>query len=560
MVRKIVVIGGVAGGASAAAKARRQDEFCQIIIFEKGPYISFANCGLPYYISGEIAKRESLLLNTPESFKARHNIEVKTNHEVLKVLRDKKRVLVKDLITDKAFEEPYDKLILAPGALPIVPPLPGIQARNCFPLRSIPDTDNIFQYLANNSITQAAIVGGGYIGLEMAEAMLARDLKVTVIEKADQLLAPMDREMSQPILAHLREKEVEVILRDGVKEFLVDKSDRVQEIVLESGRKLPAEIAILSIGIKPDIRLARDAGLKIGTTGAIEVNERMETSDPDIFAAGDCAESTHLLTGKKVWIALAGPANKQGRVAGANAAGGNKVMKGVLGTAIVKICDLVAARTGLNEREAQQEGLDYYCSYTHGEDHAGYYPGAKPLTIKLIAEKGSGRLLGVQVVGRGGVDKRIDILSTALYAGLTISDLGNLDLAYAPQFGSARDPVITAGFVTHNILQGEVAALTSKELMVDMEAGKKVSIIDVRTPREHAVVSISGSTLIPIDELRSRLDELAGHKKEELVAHCGTGLRSYLACRILQAHGFTRVKNLIGGITSWKHNMPSENS
>ena len=376
MVRKIVVIGGVAGGASAAAKARRQDEFCQIIIFEKGPYISFANCGLPYYISGEIAKRESLLLNTPESFKARHNIEVKTNHEVLKVLRDKKRVLVKDLITDKAFEEPYDKLILAPGALPIVPPLPGIQARNCFPLRSIPDTDNIFQYLANNSITQAAIVGGGYIGLEMAEAMLARDLKVTVIEKADQLLAPMDKEMSQPILAHLREKEVEVILRDGVKEFLVDKSDRVQEIVLESGHKLPAEIAILSIGIKPDIRLARDAVLKIGSTGAIEVNERMETSDPDIFAAGDCAESTHLLTGKKVWIALAGPANKQGRVAGANAAGGNKVMKGVLGTAIVKICDLVAARTGLNEREAQQESLDYYCSYTHGEGHAGYYPGA----------------------------------------------------------------------------------------------------------------------------------------------------------------------------------------
>src|SRR3972149_12119825 len=350
MVRKIVVIGGVAGGASAAAKARRQDEFCQIIIFEKGPYISFANCGLPYYISGEIAKRESLLLNTPESFKARHNIEVKTNHEVLKVLRDKKRVLVKDLITDKEFEEPYDKLILAPGALPIVPPLPGIQARNCFPLRSIPDTDNIFQYLANNSITQAAIVGGGYIGLEMAEAMLARDLKVTVIEKADQLLAPMDREMSQPILAHLGENEVEVILRDGVKEFLVDKSDRVQEIVLESGHKLPAEIAILSIGIKPDIRLARDAGLKIGTTGAIEVNERMETSDPDIFAAGDCAESTHLLTGKKVWIALAGPANKQGRVAGANAAGGNKVMKGVLGTAIVKVCDLVAARTGFKER------------------------------------------------------------------------------------------------------------------------------------------------------------------------------------------------------------------
>jgi NADPH-dependent 2,4-dienoyl-CoA reductase/sulfur reductase-like enzyme/rhodanese-related sulfurtransferase len=559
MEKKIVVVGGVAGGASAAAKARRQDEFCKIIIFEKGAYISFANCGLPYYISGEIAKRESLLLHTPESFKTRHNIEVKPNHEVLKIIRGKKCIQVKDLASGKEFEEKYDKLILATGALPIIPTLPGIQARNCFSLRSIPDTDNIFQYLAHNSVTQGAIVGGGYIGLEMAEALLARGFKVTVIEKADQLLLPMDKEMSQPIVSHLREKGVALILKDGVKEFLLNKQDCVQEIVLDSGRKIPTEIVVSSIGIKPDTLLAKDAALKIGPTGAIEVNECMETSDPDIYAVGDCTESTHLVTGKKVWIALAGPANKQGRVAGANAAGGNKTMKGVLGTAIVKVCDLVAARTGLNEREAQQAGLNYYCSYTHGEDHAGYYPGAQPLTIKLIVEKGTGRLLGAQVTGRGGVDKRIDILSTAIYSRFTISDLENLDLAYAPQFGSARDPVITAGFVAQNILQDEVAALTSKELMEEIEAGKKVGIIDVRTPREHAESSISGSTLIPIDELRSRLDELPSQKEEELILHCGSGLRSYLAYRVLKAYGFTQVKNLSGGITSWRHNMAAEN-
>lgn len=551
--RKIVVVGGVAGGASAAAKARRQDEFAQIIIFEKGPYISFANCGLPYYISGEITRRENLLLQTPESFKTRYNIDVKPNHEVLKLMRGEKRIVVKDLGSGREFEESYDKLILAPGALPIIPPLPGIKARNIFPLRSIPDMDNIQQYLNSNALTQAVVVGGGYIGLEMAEALLARGLMVMVVERAAQLLPPMDKEMTQPILSHLREKGVEVILKDGVKEFLLDKDGMAQEVVLDSGRTVPLQMAILSIGIRPDVQLAREASLKIGATGAIEVNERMETSDPDIYAVGDCVESIHLVTDKKVWIALGGPANKQGRIAGANAAGGHKTMKGVLGTAIVKVCDLVAARTGLNERETHQAGLDYYCSYTHADDHASYYPGAKRLTIKLIVEKKTGRLLGGQVVGGGGVDKRIDILATALHAQLTVEDLENLDLAYAPQFGSARDPVIVAGFVARNILQDEVAAITSQEVFRDKEAGREIQVLDVRTPKEYAAAAIPGSILVPIDELRSRLEDLVNQKKQEMVVHCGTGLRSYLACRILQAHGFTKIKNLSGGITTWKH-------
>jgi NADPH-dependent 2,4-dienoyl-CoA reductase/sulfur reductase-like enzyme/rhodanese-related sulfurtransferase len=553
MRRKIVVVGGVAGGASAAAKARRQDEFAEIIVFEKGPYISFANCGLSYYISGEIADRSNLFLQTPESFKVRHNIEVKVNHKVMKILREKKCVVVSDLSSGREFEESYDKLILAPGALPIVPPLPGIQAKNVFTVRSIPDIDNIQQYLNDRSITQVAVVGGGYIGLEMTEALLTRGLSVKVIEKANQILPPMDREMTQPIQNHLQQKGVEVILGDGVKEFLLDKNGLVKKIGLESGRTIPAQMAILSIGIRPDIQLAREAGLKIGSSGAVEVNERMETSDPDIYAVGDCAESVHLVTGKKVWIALGGPANKQGRIAGANAAGGCKVMKGVLGTAIVKVCDMVAARTGLNEREATQHGLDYYCSYIHADDHASYYPGAKRLTIKLLIENTNGRLLGAQVIGSSGVDKRIDVLATALYAGLTIEDLGNLDLAYAPQFGSARDPVIVAGFVAENILHGEVAALTSEEMIKEMERGKGVPILDVRSPKEYATEAISGSTLIPIDELRSRVAELAQYRDQELVIHCGTGLRSYLACRILLAHGFSKAKNLSGGITTWKH-------
>ena len=556
MGRKIVIVGGVAGGASAAAKARRKDEFAEIIIFEKGSYISFANCGLPYYISGEITNRENLLLQTPESFKTRHNIEVKTNHEVVKLLREQKCVVVKDLSSGCKFEENYDKLILATGAMPIIPPLPGIKARNVFYLRTLPDMDDIQHYLSSNPVTHVMVVGGGSIGLETAEALLGRGLKVTVIEKGNQLLPPMDKEMIQPVLAHLREKGVEVILNDGIKEFLTDQDGVAREVVLDSGHTIPLQMATLSIGIRPDIQLARGTGLKVGETGALEANDRMETNDPDIYAVGDCVESFHLVANKKVWIALGGPANKQGRIAGANAAGDHKIMKGVLGTAIVRVCNLVAACTGLNEREARQIGLDYYCSYIHAGDHAGYYPDAQQLTIKLVVEKGTGRLLGAQAVGGRGVDKRIDVLATALYARLTVEELGDLDLAYAPPFGSSRDPVIVAGFVAQNILQGEITALTGHELLGEGEAVREMRILDVRSPQEHALAAIPGSTLVPIDMLRSRLEELADQKEEELVVHCHTGLRSYLACRILQAHGFTKLKNLSGGITTWKHTNP----
>lgn len=548
MSRKIVIVGGVAGGASAAAKARRTDESAQVIMFERGPYISFANCGLPYYVGGQISDREALLLQTPEKFHQRFHVEARCLHEVVRIDRAKKAVEVKDLVSGRTFAEPYDALILAPGAGAIVPPLPGIRADNIFTVKTVPDSDKIKAFLDESQPKRAVVVGAGFIGIETVEALCQRGLEVALVELQQQVLPPFDRDMAAFVGKHLEEKGVEVILGDGIKAF--HGGERAKEVELASGRRIPADLVILSIGVRPEIKLAREAELVIGPSGLIRVNEKMETSDPQIYAAGDAVEVVQLVTGKKTRMPLAGPANKQGRVAGANAAGGDFTFRGALGTAIVESLEITAARTGLTETEAQKEGLSFYTSYTHSLDHAGYYPGASLLAIKLVVEKETGRLLGGQIIGEKGVDKRIDVLATALYARLRVDELEELDLAYAPQFSSAKDPVIMAGFVAGNISREEMEIITWDQLEELRRRGGEVQLIDVRTASEHSAAHIPGSRLLPVDSLRENLSDL--DPNQETVVYCGVGFRAYLAYKILKGHGFTSVKNLSGGFRTWK--------
>ncbi len=545
---KIVVIGGVAGGASAAAKARRSNEEAEIVMFERGSFVSFANCGLPYYVGETITDRDELLLQTPESFWNRFRVHVKVGHEVLSIDRAKKIVKVKNLKTHTVFSEPYHKLILAPGAGAIVPSLPGIEANNIFTVKTVPDSDAIKSFISTHAPKHALVVGGGFIGLETAEALVNLKLDVTVVEMADQILLPFDSDMAMLVSAHLREKGIQLIEGDGIRAFH-NRNEVAYEAELQSGQRVPVDLVILSIGVRPELKLAGDAGLKIGDAGGIVVNDRQQTSDPDIFAAGDAVETIHLVTGQPTRIPLAGPANKQGRVAGANAAGGDMHFPGALGTAIVETMGIIAAKTGLSEKEAKAHGYDYFVSVTHPFDHAGYYPGAEQLHIKLTVEQKTGKLLGAQIVGEQGVDKRIDVLATALTAGLSVKDLEHLDLAYAPQFNSAKGPVIMAGFVAANALRGEVRTITSRELQHKLTTNPELQLLDVRSPSEFDEQHLPNARLIPIDNLREHLNELDPQK--ETVVYCRVGLRGYLACRILLQHGFQNVFNLTGGILSF---------
>ena len=545
---KILVVGGVAGGASAAAKARRTNETAEITIFDKGPFVSFANCGLPYYIGETIPDREDLLLQTPEKFWKRFRVLVKVRHEVLAINRSEKCVTVKNLETGEIFSQPYDKLILAPGAGAIVPDLPGIRSQNIFTVKTVPDSDAIKTFLSNHAAQYALVIGGGFIGLETAEALVNRGLEVTIVELVPQILPAFDVDMAALVTQHLTNRGVSVVTGDGIKGFEVQEG-RAVEAELASGRRLLMDLAILSIGVRPELKLAREAGLTIGEAGGIVLNDRQETSDPDIFAAGDAVETRHLVTGKRTRIPLAGPANKQGRVAGANAAGGDLKFPGALGTSIVETLGIVAAKTGLSEREAKQHGYDYFVSVTHPLDHAGYYPDAEVLHMKLLAEKKTGKLLGAQVIGEQGVDKRIDVLATALTAGLGVEDLEDLDLAYAPQFNSAKGPVVMAGFVAANTLRGEVRTITSEALREKVAHHEPIQILDVRTPEEFQEEHIPQARLVPIDALREHLQDL--DPKKETVVYCRVGLRGYLASRILLQHGFSTVYNLTGGLLSY---------
>ncbi len=545
---KMVIVGGVAGGASAAAKARRVNESAEITMFERGPFVSFANCGLPYYVGDIIADREDLLLQTPEKFWKRFRVMVKVRHEVLSIHRNDRIVKVKNLESGALLDVPYDKLILAPGAGAIVPEIPGVSANNVFSVKTVPDSDAIRQFLASRSCKKAVVVGGGFIGLETVEALVQRGLEVTVVELAPQLLPPFDWDMAALMAAHLQERGVRVIVGDGVR-ACHEREGLAQEIELSSGARVPCDLAIFSIGVRPELKLARDAGIEIGEAGGIVVNEFQQTSDPHVYAAGDAVEIVHLVTGKPTRTPLAGPANKQGRVAGANAAGGNLTFPGAIGTAIVESLGMTAAKTGLSEREARTHGYAYFVSVTHPLDHADYYPGAEALHMKLIVEKGTGRLLGAQIIGEHGVDKRIDVLATAISAKLNVEDLECLDLAYAPQFNSAKGPVIMAGFVAANILRGEVKTITGEDLKKKLEAGAPIQLLDVRTGDEYHERHLPQARLVPIDELRDHLAEL--DPQAETIVYCRVGLRGYLACRILLQHGFQYVYNLTGGLLSF---------
>jgi CoA-disulfide reductase len=548
MSKKVLIVGGVAGGASAAARLRRLDESAQIIIFERGEYVSFANCGLPYYVGEVIAERKKLLVQTPENFKARFNIDVRVNSEVTRIFPYKKQVEVREK-DGRTYIETYDYLILSPGASPVRPPIPGIEAENIFTVRTIPDVDNIKDFIEKTKPKRAVVVGGGFIGLEMAENLHARDIKTTIVEMLDQVLAPLDFEMAAIVHSHIRAAGVDLVLKDGVKAF-INENNLTKEVELQSGRRIPADLVILAIGVKPEVKLAKEAGLEIGERGGIRVNEKLQTSDPYIFAIGDAIEVKDLVTGQYTLIPLAGPANKQGRIVADIIAGRNSKYEGTQGTAIVKIFDCVAASTGANEKILKKLGIPYEVSYTHPASHAAYYPGPVPMSIKLLFNPKTGKILGAQIVGKDGVDKRIDVIASAIRRGDTVFDLQELELAYAPPFSSAKDPVNMAGYVAGNIINGDMPVIHWHE--IENLDRQNTLLVDVRTKAEYELGHIEGSINIPVDELRSRLGELP--KDKDIVIYCQIGLRGYIATRILMQNGYVKVRNLSGG---WKTYKPA---
>ncbi len=534
---KVVIIGGVAGGATAAARLRRQDEKAEIIMYEKGEYISYANCGLPYYIGDTISERERLFVQTPESFNGILNVNVKTRHEVLKINREAKSVTLKNLATGDTYDDSYDKLILSPGAEPIKPPIPGIDSKRVYTMRNVTDTDAIKTAVEEGKPKRAVVIGAGFIGLEMAENLHEKGIFVTVVEAVDQVMGILDYEMAAEVHSQLKQKGVELYLSDGVTKF--EDTDNLVRLTLQSGKVLDADMVILSIGVKPDTKLASEAGLTIGKFGGIWVNDKMQTSDPDIFSLGDAIEFPSPLTGDSLRTPLAGPANKQGRIVADNvikAMAGEELIsfKGSLGTGIAKVFDLTVASTGLSEKQLARLGkTDVKSLIIHGSSHAGYYPDAHPLTVKIVYDR-EGKLYGAQAVGYDGVDKRIDMIAAVMGMGGTVYDLQEIEHAYAPPFSSAKDPVNIAGFTAENILKGRSTHITWRELR-DLPEEERF-ILDVRTPDEFGLGTISGAYNIPQPEVRSRLGEIPRDRK--IVLLCGVGKRAYMVERILKQEGF----------------------
>ena len=543
---KTVIVGGVAGGASAAARLRRMNEDAEIVLFEKGEYISFANCGLPYYIGEVITEKEKLVVQTPEKFKERFNVDVRVNCEVIKILPDKKCVEVYDKKNASSYFESYDALVLSPGAEPIKPPLPGIDSPLIFTLRNIPDTYRIKDYVDTKKPRRAVVVGAGFIGLEVAENLYRRGIKVTVVELADHVIGPLDYDMAALVHQHMKSKNVEFYLKDAVKSFVPFGSTVTVE--LTSGKMLKTDMVIMGIGVKPETKLAREAGLAIGITGGIAVNGYMQTSDPAIYAAGDAVEVKDFISNASALIPLAGPANKQGRIIANNICGRKETYDGTQGTSIVKVFDITVAITGSNERTLIKNSTAFEKSFTHSPSHAGYYPGAIPMSIKLMFATDTGKILGAQIVGYDGVDKRIDVIATAVRAGMTVFDLEKLELAYAPPYSSAKDPVNIAGYAAANILEKSCEVFHWNEVTsLDTHA---ITLVDVRTPLEYGLGTIGKAVNIPVDELRSRLSELP--KQKPVYVFCQVGLRGYIAARILMQNGFGSVKNLSGGYKTYQ--------
>jgi len=538
---KLLIIGGVAGGATAAARARRLNEAARILLFERGEHISFANCGLPYYIGGVIPKREQLLVTTLRDFVDRYNIDIRIFSEVTRIDRSEREVEVKNVRSGETYRESYDKIILAPGAEPIRPPIPGIELPNIFSLRNIPDSDAIAGYIDARKPESALIVGAGFISLEMAENLVRRGCKVTIIEMLDQVMNVLDYEMASMVREELEKKGVICKLGCTATRFSKE-GDRIA-VSTDTAGDITADIVLVTVGVRPENRLAKEAGLEIGQTGGIRVDSSMRTSDPDIFAVGDAAEVKDLLTGAPVVVALAGPANKQGRIAADNAMGRSSVFKGSLGTSIAKVFDLSVAATGLSEKRLLRYGIPYLTGYTHPASHASYYPGAQVMTIKLIFSPGDGRILGAQIVGPAGVDKRIDVLATAIKAGMTVYDLEELELAYAPPYSSAKDPINIAGYAAANILKGDVEQIVWNELPELCDEDDV--LLDVRNAGEiESEGTMPGAVHIPLPQLRKKLSEL--DKSKRYVPFCAAGLRSYICHRMLVQHGF-RSKSLAGG-------------
>ena len=533
---KTIIIGGVAGGATAAARLRRLDEHAQIIILERGEFVSFANCGLPYYIGGSITEKGNLTLQTPESFLSRFNIDVRTLSNAAGIDPERKTVTVEDLRTGKTYEESYDKLILSPGAEPIRPSIEGANSPNVFTLRNIPDTIRIKEYMETAYPHSAVVVGGGYIGVEMAENLAMAGLKVSVVELADHLIAPLDFDMAADVHRYIKSKGIKLYLNNGVTAI------RGNKVVLQKG-ELAADMVILAVGVRPETKLAKACGIQTNARGSILVNQNMQTNIPDIYAVGDAVEVEDFITKTPAFIPLAGPANKQGRIAADHIAGYPSAYKGTQGSAVLKLFDMTIATTGINEKAAKAAGIDYDKTYTYSGSHASYYPGASMMSIKALWDKKTLRLIGAQIVGFDGVDKRLDVLATAIRFGAKITDLAELELCYAPPFGSAKDPVNMLGFVAENVVSGKVKQFFWHDVE-NLPRDGSVTLLDTRTLLEVGRGKIEGFMHIPVDSLRSRIHEIP--KEKPVYVHCHSGLRSYIACRILSGYGF-ECYNLAGG-------------
>lgn len=538
---KTVIVGGVAGGATAAARLRRLDEQAEIVVFERSGYVSYANCGLPYYIGGVITDREELTLQTPESFWSRFRVDMRVRHEVTAIHPDRKTVSVRELETGREFEETYDKLILSPGARPTQPEVPGVGLEKLFTLRTVEDTLRIREFVERFRPKSVALAGGGFISLELAENLRELGMEVTMIQRPKQLMNPFDPDMASFIHAKMRERGVRLMLGHTVEGF--EAADGGVRVLLKGEEPVQADMVVLAIGVTPDTGLARAAGLELGVKGSIVVNDRMETSVPDIYAVGDAVQVRHFVTGEDTLLSLAGPANKQGRIAADNICGIASSYQASQGSSVIKVFDMTAAVTGINEQTARRAGIDCDKVYLSPNNHAGYYPGGKVLTLKVVYERGSHRLLGAQIVGFEGVDKRIDVLATAIRAGLTALELKDLDLAYAPPYSSAKDPVNMAGFMIENLTAGLVKQFHWDELDA-LSQDPSVTLLDIRTAEEYDLGHMENSLHIPVDELRERLGEVPAGKPVYVI--CQSGLRSYIACRILEQRGFA-CWNLAGG-------------
>ncbi len=542
--KRVLVVGGVAGGASCAARLRRLDEQAEIVVFDKGPYASFANCGLPYYVGDVIADETRLLVATPELFRTRFNIEVRTEQEVTGIDRASRRIEVKDLRTGRLYRESYDALVLAPGATPVRPPLPGIDLSGIFTLRTIPDSRRIRAWIDETAASKAVIVGGGFIGLEMAENLAHRGLKVSIVEMSDQVMPALDREMAEFVCTHLLANRVSVHLGDGVARF-EGVDGRLTSVVTQSGNALSADLVILSIGVKPETKLASDAGLELGPRRGIRVDESMRTGDPYVWAVGDAVEAHDFVTGEACLVPLAGPANRQGRIAADAICGRPARFRGVQATAVCGVFGLTVATTGISERRLALAGnADYAAVYLHPGSHAGYYPGAKPVHLKLVFRKSDGLVLGAQGVGEDGVERRIDVISLAIQKGCTVFDLEEAELCYAPQFGAAKDPVNVAGMVAANVVRGDVQLADWASLA---ETG--AFLVDVREEAEFRRGAIEGAVNLPLSQLRQRFGELP--RDREIWVSCGVGQRSYFALRFLRQNGF-EARNLPGGYQTYE--------